>query len=221
MALLLYKPGSLDTMQTSAVKSLLIFAVFAVLPFAFLKAQDGSRVLIDGKYYTLLIQGKDSFYIAEDLQEVQVTSLRFTDNEEYRKYLRYRKYAALVYPYAVEAIKTYRQTQADTEDLRKGKKRRYYRQLQKEKDDQYEDKLKNLTKTQGYILIKMIERELNKPFFEVVKELRGGFTAFYWNQFSKFYGYDLKHGYVVGEDRVLDAVLPDFNIKYTVEETPQ
>jgi hypothetical protein len=208
-------------MQTSGFKHLLLLAALAALPFSFVKAQDGSRVLIDGKYYTLLIQGKDSFYIAEDLQEVQVTSLRFSDNDEYRKYLRYRKYAALVYPYAVEAIKTYRQTQADTEDLRKGRKRRYYRQLQKEKDDQYEDKLKNLTKTQGYILIKMIERELNKPFFEVVKELRGGFTAFYWNQFSKFYGYDLKHGYVVGEDRVLDAVLPDFNIKYTVEEVPQ
>ena len=73
-----------------------------------------------------------------------------------------------------------------------------------------------MTKTQGKILIEMIERELNTPFHSLVKDLRGGITAGYWQTLGKFYGYDLKEGYIPGEDPILDAVLKDFDISYTV-----
>ncbi|TAK40350.1 MAG: DUF4294 domain-containing protein, partial [Saprospiraceae bacterium] len=70
--------------------------------------------------------------------------------------------------------------------------------------------LKGLTKIQGKILVKMLERELDVPLYELIKTYRGGFSAGYWNTMSKFWGYDLKHGYLEGEDPILDAVLQDF-----------
>ncbi len=37
-------------------------------------------------------------------------------------------------------------------------------------------------------------------------------TAGYWNTMSKFWGYDLKRGYMEGDDPILDAVLEDFSL---------
>ena len=88
------------------------------------------------------------------------------------------------------------------------------KKLQKDLDDKFEAPLKNLTKIQGKILVKMVERELDTPLHTLIKTYRGGLTAGYWNTMSKFWGYDLKHGYLEGEDPILDAVLQDFNISY-------
>ena len=46
----------------------------------------------------------------------------------------------------------------------------------------FKDPLKKLSRTEGKVLIKMIERELEKPVYTVVKELKGGFTAVYFNK---------------------------------------
>ncbi|WP_407069874.1 DUF4294 domain-containing protein [Loigolactobacillus coryniformis] len=51
-----------------------------------------------------------------------------------------------------------------------------------------------------------------------MKELKGGFTASYYNQFGKFYGYDLKDGYRIGADPVMDAVLQDFDLNKDLEQ---
>ena len=66
----------------------------------------------------------------------------------------------------------------------------------------------------GKILVKMVEKELNTPLYDLIRTYRGGMTAGYWNTLSKFWGYDLKRGYMEGDDPILDAVLEDFNISY-------
>lgn len=76
----------------------------------------------------------------------------------------------------------------------------------------FKQQLKSLYKTQGLILIKMIEKELDQSFYKIIKEKRNIFTATYWNTFGKAFGYDLKEGYVIGEDLIMDAVLKDFDI---------
>jgi hypothetical protein len=63
----------------------------------------------------------------------------------------------------------------------------------------------------------MVERELNTPLFDLIKAYRGSFTASYWNTMSKFWGYDLKRGYLEGDDPILDAVLEDFDISYKMD----
>lgn len=85
------------------------------------------------------------------------------------------------------------------------------KRTQKDLKSDFEDKLKNLTKTQGYVLVEMIERQTGKSFHEIIKETRGGATALYWNQLSKLYGYDLKDAYAVGKDPLLDEVLIEYD----------
>ena len=66
-------------------------------------------------------------------------------------------------------------------------------------------------------MMKMIEKELETPMFDLIKNLRGGFTANYWHNFGKLYSYDLKEGYNPGDYEILDAVLNDFDVSYRIE----
>ena len=177
------------------------------------------KTSINGQLLTIMLDDKgDTIYVAEDLLTVSLTSPRkFKSVQEYNRYRYYLKCAAIVYPYATEAIKVFRQLQEETDEMRKGKRKRRAKKLQRDLDDKFEEPLKNLTKIQGKILVKMVEKELETPLHTLIKTYRGGFTAGYWNTMSKFWGYDLKHGYIEGDDAILDAVLQDFNISYQKE----
>lgn len=173
---------------------------------------------INGEIYPVIITDTDTMVVAS-IDDISLTSPRtFANPEDYRKYRKYKYYAAKVYPYAKEAIKIFRQTEYLTENMKKRKRKKYMKALQNELKVKFEDPLKNLSKTQGKILVKMIERELETPMFELIKNNQGKFKAFYWNQSSKLYGYRLKTGYIVGENPILDAVLQDLDISYDIEE---
>lgn len=190
----------------------LIAALFLFATNALIGQTNIGKASINGQLFTLLLdKNGDTLYIAEELMTVSLTSPRkFKSVDEYNRYRKYLRYAAIVYPYAKEAIAVFRQLNEETNEMRKGKRKRYAKHLQRDLDDKFEAPLKNLTKTQGKILVKMVERELQTPLYDLIKTYRGGMTAGYWNTASKFWGYDLKHGYIEGEDPILDAVLEDF-----------
>ncbi len=189
-----------------------------------LLAQEKTTKIRDGEYYgtttingfvvkVLIIDGDTLPLI--DLEEMQFTQKRnFKSREERQRYHKWRKYAAKVYPYAAEAIRLYREVESNTEDMKKGKRRKYGRHKEKELRPQYQDEIKKLTKTQGFILIKMVERELDRPFYEVIKELEGGWKAMQWQALGRWYGYNLKTGYDASEDPLLESILGDLNISY-------
>ncbi len=201
-------------------KNSILIILFLCLSGLQLLAQEAElrRVFIDGKVYPVLISDGDTMIIA-DLGTVTVKSKRiFASKEEENLYYKYRRYAIKVYPYAIEAIKVFREMEKSTEEMSRRERKRYIKKLQDDLEREFEDPLKNLSKTQGKILVKMIEREQDRPMYDLVRELRGGFTAMYWSTFAYFYGYHLKRGYVEGDDHILDMVLKDFNISYDIDK---
>ncbi len=202
-----------------AIISILIFCGLFATTSLFGQVDDEPKKLtIDGQIVTAIITETDTFIVA-DLGEMSVSSLRsFDDRDEYRRYMKYRRYAAKVYPYASEGIRIFKEMEAVTDGMSKRKRKKHIRRLQKELKKEFKDPLKKLSRTQGKILVKMIEKELDRPFYGLVKDLKGGFTARYWNEFAKIYGYKLKQGYKVGEDPILDAVLDDYDLTYEVDE---
>ncbi|MAW88205.1 MAG: hypothetical protein CMJ42_16940 [Phyllobacteriaceae bacterium] len=178
------------------------------------------KTTINGQLVTMMLdENGDTLLIADDLMTVSLTSPRkFKSRKDYARYRYYLKCAAIVYPYAKEAIAVFRQLKVETEEMRRGKRKRYAKKLQKQLDDKFEEPLKNLTKIQGKILVKMVEKELDTPLYTLIKTYRGGLTAGYWNTLSKFWGYDLKRGYMEGDDPILDAVLQDFPLTLPEEE---
>ena len=178
-----------------------------------------SDMKVDGKVYPAFITDEgDTILIAEDIAYVSITSMRkFSSDAEYRKYKKFRRYAAKVYPYAQEAIRIFRELEYAEKHLGKKEKKKKVKKLNEELKEEFGERLSKLTKLQGKILIKMVERELDESFYNLIKSLKGWFTAFYWHNFSKLYSYDLKEGYNVGKYPILDAVLQDFDISIKIE----
>jgi Domain of unknown function (DUF4294) len=177
-----------------------------------------TKLTIEGKVYPALITENGDTLILVDLDNVSITALRtFANDEEYRKYLRFRNYAAKVYPYAKEAIRIFRELEYVSQHLSKKEKKKKIAELEEQLTKEFEEPLTNLSKLQGKIMIKMIEKETGQPIYHMIKDLKGGFKAFYWNAFSKLYSYDLKEGYNRGQYPVLDAVLQDFDVSYRIE----
>lgn len=144
------------------------------------------------------------------LMEVEVYSLVLPKSKKkQRKLTRYIKNVKKVYPYARLAgiqLRKYEHLliQAESEKAR----RKLMKQAEKEINEQYGGELRDLTFSQGKILIKLIDRETGDSSFELVQELRGKFTAFWYQTFAKIWGYNLKAKYdPQGEDRQLEVVV--------------
>jgi len=184
----------------------------------------GTRIVgkskINGELVTLMVdEAGDTMFVADNLLEVSLTSPRkFKNRADYLRYRKYLRYAAIVYPYAKEAIKIFNEVEYATENMKKTKRKKYVKKLSKDLKKEFEDPLKNLTKTQGLIMTKMIERETGKSMHQLLKDTRGGFSAGYWSTMSKFWGYKLKNKYTEGDDKILDAVLKDFDVSYRANE---
>ena len=172
---------------------------------------------IDGQRIQALITEDDTLFLAE-IDSVQISSPRkFDSREDYITYLRYKKYAAKVYPYAKKAVKIYREAEYVTRMMDKRSRKRHLKRLQKELEDNFEDPLKKLTKTQGRILVEMIEKELNMPIYDLIKETRGTFLASYYTGMGTIFSYNLTEGYIEGEDELMDIVLRDFDVSHDIE----
>jgi hypothetical protein len=172
---------------------------------------------IDGQRMQALITEDDTLFLAE-IDSIQISSPRKFDNrEDYITYLRYKKYAAKVYPYAKRAVKIYREAEYVTRMMDKRSRKRHLKRLQKELEEDFEKPLKKLTKTQGRILVEMIERELNMPIYELIKETRGTFLASYYTGIGTMFSYDLTEGYIEGKDELMDIVLRDFDVSHDVD----
>ncbi|MEM6396855.1 MAG: DUF4294 domain-containing protein [Bacteroidota bacterium] len=202
-------------MKTIAYQLVHRLAWIFVLPLvvtSLANAQTGTTVINGDTYQYMVDECGDTLIVAQ-LDEMSISSPeQFENDEEYKLYRKYRYYAKKVYPYAIEAVRMFREVQYMTQNMKKRDRRKYIRRLQKEMKEKFEEPLKKMSKTQGKVLIRMIEREIGEPIYFLIKDLKGGFTARYWATLAGFYGHKLKHGYIEGEDRILDLVLKDYNI---------
>jgi len=174
---------------------------------------------INGQLVTVMITPSGDTLIMADLEDVSITSLRkFETDADYLKYLKFKRYAAKVYPYAKEAIKIFREMEYATQNMKRRQRKKYIKELEKELEVQFEEPLKKLTKLQGKIMIKMIEKETDETMFNLLKGIKGRLAAFSYHNMGKLYSYDLKEGYNYGDYEILDAVLEDFDISYRIEQ---
>ncbi len=190
-----------------------IFFITAMLLAGSILAQQDGFTYVNGKKMEYVVDECGDTLLVANLNDIFISSpTSFDNNEEYKRYRKYRRYAVIVHPYAVEAIKIFREVEYATQTMKNRERKKYLKKLQKDLKKEFADPLKKLTKTQGYILVKMIEKELDRPMYDLIKDLRGAFTASYWNTFGRTFGYRLKDGYIPGEDKILDAVLNDLEL---------
>ena len=71
----------------------------------------------------------------------------------------------------------------------------------------FNKEIKNLTITQGGILIKLIDRETGTSSYDLLKDMKGGITAFFYQSIARFFGNNLKKTYDLQEDRDIEAII--------------
>jgi hypothetical protein len=133
----------------------------------------------------------------------------FKTKKQARKNTRLIKNVKKVYPWAKLAgskLQEYQLILSQTKTERE--RRKIMKQLEKEIHEEYGGELKKLTFSQGKILIKLIDRETSETSFDLVKDLRGGFVAFFYQSFARIFGYNLKTEYDPrGEDKNIEIIV--------------
>lgn len=106
---------------------------------------------------------------------------RFNNSLDQNYYYFLNKKLNRVYPLFLTALEQYQDIQADLSNLDKGDQRKYVNDRQKDLANQYETQLRDLTTSEGRVFAKLMNRATGKTVYEIIKELRGGWSAFWWN----------------------------------------
>ncbi|SHG21291.1 DUF4294 domain-containing protein [Pedobacter caeni] len=143
------------------------------------------------------------------LKEVVIYGYRiFKSPEERAAYNRLRYNVMKVMPYALYAKRRYEQLEKDlavAEDKKLQKK--LVKQCDKEIKDMFNREIKELTISQGQILTKLIDRELGRTTYDIVKETKGGITAFLYQSVARVVGHNLKSKYNASEERDIESII--------------
>ena len=145
-----------------------------------------------------------------DLEPISVFPKPVFKSKRFEKrYYRLERKVKKVYPYALKAaelLDKYEASYLDTDSERE--RRKYVKQVEKELVAQYGDELKKLSISEGRILIKLIDRETRHTSYDLIKDLKGGLVAFFWQGVAKIFGNDLKDEYdPVMEDILIERII--------------
>ena len=144
------------------------------------------------------------------LDEVVIFDKReFKNNKEKRYYYWYYKKVHNAYPYAKLAAETLTEINNELDSLSsKRKKRKHVKKMQKYMEGEFSNKLKKMTRTEGRILIKLLHRQTGQTLFELIKEYRSGWKAFWYNSTAQVFKLSLKKEYHP-EEEALDFIVED------------
>lgn len=156
-----------------------------------------------------IVEG-DTFITAE-IQSVDILSFK-TDNDK-RYYDRLKRKTLKVHPYALLAAHQLDSIQQELIKIpKKRKRKRYLKAMEQWAKDNLAEELKKLSRWEGRILVKLIYRETNIRSYDIIKDLRGGWRAFFWQQIAKLYDNDLKAIYQPNtdkEDQLIEHILKE------------
>ena len=146
------------------------------------------------------------------LDEVTVFQpLKFNNDEEIKRYVILRYRVKKVYPYAKLASERMIKIDARVDSIKsKRKKRVYLKKLEKFVYKEFSDELRKLSRSQGRILVKLLNRQTGLTAHKIVSEYRNKFRALLYNTAASFYSISLKDEYepfVDYEDYLIEDIL--------------
>lgn len=167
--------------------------IFLLFPLVLL-AQELETVKDSIPREYLIIEGDSVPRVTIDLDEVMLLHrLKFDSKQQRIRYLILRRKTIKVYPYAklaADRLDSMNQRMATLKRARD--KKRYTKRVQKYIEGEFSDELKKLTRTEGQILVKLIHRQTGTTAFDLIKELRSGWRAFWYNTTASMFDISLK-----------------------------
>lgn len=176
---------------------------FALSLFLMGRAQSGIRVSVDS----------DGIPVYE-LSDVSITAKRAKRRDRARFQKKMRKFNKLrynvlkVWPYANECAKNIEIIEAELQRIPEGQAQdMYLKAREKFLFGKYEKDIRNLTISQGKVLVKLIDRQSGSPTYTLIRDYKSKTSAFFWNGVGKLFGYDLKKEYDPEEEFAIEVIV--------------
>lgn len=176
----------------------LLFSISLLIFGSALSAQTPTEIIsYDGLYLleTTVVDGDTIPMVT--LNTALVSSMRKSRSKRYeRRWSKLHNNIVKTYPYAKVAgdlIAEYNRNllELETEAERKA----YMDRCEEDLKAEFEGDIRKMTISQGRVLIKLIDRETGATSYELIRDLKSGFTAFMWQGVAKLFGTDLKENY--------------------------
>ena len=185
------------------------FKFFAVL-FLF-SAVANAQVAKDTLNFGYTLQEKDSVLTEPILLEEIVVSKQKLDPEAKKQFLLLQNRVLRVYPYAkiaADRLTILNKNMASLETNRE--KRKYSKIVQTYLEEEFSTQLKKLSRKQGQILVKLIHRQTGATTFDLIKDYKSGWKAFWSNSTARLFDINLKTKFeplTDNEDYLIETIL--------------
>ena len=144
------------------------------------------------------------------LEEVVVYRSKLSP-EEKKQFLLLQNRVYKVYPYAKTAADRLTALNKNMDKMKTNKeKKKYFKLVENYMEGEFTDQLKKLSRKQGQILVKLIHRQTGYTTFELIKDYKSGWKAFWSNNTAKLFDINLKakyEPYEVNEDFLIESIL--------------
>lgn len=154
------------------------------------------------------VEGNDTL-IKVNIREIIVFPKRYGSASEAAAYQKLVRNVKKVYPYAKLAGTMMKQMNDTLLTIKRERDRkRYIEQVDDKLQSKFGPELKKLSTNQGRILLKLVDRETGNTSYALLKELKGTFSAFFWQGLARLFGHNLKTRYdPKGEDRLIEQIV--------------
>ncbi len=138
------------------------------------------------------------------------------------KYNRLRNAVYVTYPYALRAGAVMNDINANLAGVTdKDKRKDYIKSREKELKKEFTTPLTNLSIYQGKVLMKLINRETGSNCYEIIKEMKGGFTARFYQTVAFFFDTNLKQSYdAETDDATIEKIVKEVQRMYGYNTAP-
>lgn len=168
-------------------------------------SRSNSLYLMPNVYPAIIIDG-DTVACMGLRDFIKYSPIRFSNNKKQTEYNKLIRDVKKTLPYAKEIAMIITETYEYMETLPDEKARqKHLNKMEKFLFDSYKPKMSKLTRSQGQLLIKLVDRETNSSSYHIVDAFMGTGKAMTYNIFASIFGNSLKKRYnPFDEDRLTE-----------------
>ena len=200
---------------------LISYIVFLLLIFGNIHAQIIEK---DTTKMGYVLEENDTITEPILLEEVIIFKEKL-DPESKKQFLLLQNRVYKTYPFARIASDRLTAMNKTMDKLKTAKeKRKYFKIVENYMENEFTAQLKKLSRKQGQILVKLIHRQTGTTTYDLIKDYKSGWKAFWSNNTARLFDINLKTGYApydVNEDYLIETILfRAFNRGRLVKQDP-
>ncbi len=162
------------------------------------------------------LKAQQLFPIYQDTNRIRLNEVvivnhhRFGNDTLRYRYNQMKHYVKMILPYVDKAVKMFHEIEVETADMNRRQKRRFVKGRQHEIKVNFEDKLRELNRTQGNYLVKAINRNLGTTVYDILKGYQKPLKALYYRSVGGYYGMDLDEKYDPAKNKNFELIMKRF-----------